>query len=110
MPKKFKLPDTIIRLVDAAGGCIASDKVTVEGLPVGYMYRDMPARPQDSGWRFLSGLEDEAYMADTSLHEVFDVNTIANHDPAIIPYLSAPVGSQFKRSKTSNSFIQVTEP
>lgn len=80
------------------GGALASGKVTVEGRPVGYMYRGTPHNPLDSGWRFLAGDEDEAYMADASNHDVFDVNTIANHDPAIVPYLDAPVGSAFFRA------------
>jgi hypothetical protein len=42
--KQFKLSqDDIKRIVDSVGGCFASDKITVEGLPVGYMYREKPS-------------------------------------------------------------------
>jgi hypothetical protein len=38
--KKFKiLGDKIVDLIGNIGGCIATDKITVDGLPVGYMYR-----------------------------------------------------------------------
>ena len=43
-----------------------------------YLYREEPDNPSDSGWRFMSGTEDDAYMSDASKHSVMDVNTIAN--------------------------------
>lgn len=44
------------------GGCIATDKITVDGEPVDYMYRDEPHNDMDSGWRFYSGIEDQEYV------------------------------------------------
>lgn len=79
------------------GGAIASDRITVEGKRVGYMYRNPPLNAQDSGWAFLAGDESEEELADASKAGIFDVNTIANYDPAIIQYLDAPVGSAFIR-------------
>jgi hypothetical protein len=39
-PKKYALPaDQIKPLAVNQGGCIASDMITVDGLKVGYMYR-----------------------------------------------------------------------
>jgi hypothetical protein len=58
--KKFKLTsDQIKKLIDPIGSCYATDKITVDGLPVGYMYREAPDFEEDSGWRFLSGTEDQ---------------------------------------------------
>jgi|GEM_PF-1314942 len=91
-------PENMRPLATSRGGAIVSDKVTVEGRRVGYMYRGNPARDEDSGWRFLAGDEDETFMSDASNHSIFDVNTIANHDPAIVPYLDAPFGSAFYRN------------
>jgi len=79
------------------GGCIASDRIVVDGAPVGYMFRAAPINEMDSGWQFLAGDEDEAYMADNQRHGVYDVNTIVNYDPDILPLLDAPVGSGFER-------------
>lgn len=56
-------------------GCIVSDRITKEGFKVGYMDEDNP----DSGWRFLAGDEDEAYMNDSSNHHIFSINTICNY-------------------------------
>ena len=73
-------------------GCIVSDRITKEGYKVGYMYRETPDKKNpDSGWRFLAGDEDEAYMNDSSNHHVFSINTICNYDRDIIPYIHAEI-------------------
>lgn len=96
--KVFRLKAEQIRaLALGRGGAIASDRIPVDGRPVGYMYRASPRNPQDSGWAFLAGDEDDAYMADATKHGIYDVNTIANYDPEIIPLLDAPIGSAFIR-------------
>jgi hypothetical protein len=68
------------------------------------MYREAPHDDLDSGWRFLAGDESDDYMADSDRHAVYDVNTIANYDPAIIPLLDAPEGAAFERDPDSNEF------
>lgn len=99
MAKVFKLKAEQIRpLATGLGGCIASDMITVRGKPVGFMYREKPDSEMDSGWRFTSGLEDQDYMDEADNHGVYDVNTIANYDPSIIPLLDSPVGSVFERT------------
>ena len=43
-------------------GCIATNRITVEGCKVGYCYREKPDGDWDSGWRFTAGDESEEYM------------------------------------------------
>jgi hypothetical protein len=63
--KQFKLhPEEIVTLASGYGGCIATDKITVEGEPVTYMYREAPQNELDSGWRFFADTEDQAYIDD----------------------------------------------
>jgi hypothetical protein len=96
--KRFKLEATEIKqLVAGLGACLATDRIVVDGAAVGYMYREKPKNESDSGWRFFAGDEDEQYMSNPALHGVYAVNTIANYDPDIIPFLRAPAGSQFER-------------
>jgi hypothetical protein len=98
MTKTFKLTkEQILPLATGRGGCIASDRIVVDGRKVGYMYREKPDNQMDSGWRFLAGDETEAYMDDANNHGIYDVNTIANYDPEIIPHLDADIGSKFER-------------
>ena len=98
---QFFLPEEQIkRLIDPMGYCIASDRITVDGGKVGYMYREEGDEPADSGWRFFEGSEDKEYADDASHFEIYDVNTIANYDMDIIPLLDSPIGSAFERTPT----------
>lgn len=102
--KKFKLSTSEIKeLIKPIGSCLASDKITVDGLPVGYMYREEKDISIDSGWRFFSGLEDDEYVNNPDNIMIYEVNTIANYDPYIIPYLDMEVGTELMRDK-DNSF------
>ena len=101
MSKPFKLSAEQIRpRATGRGGAIASDRIPVDGRQVGYMYRSPPNDRFDSGWAFLAGDEDDAYMDDADKHAIYDVNTIANYDPDIIPLLDAPAGSAFIRTES----------
>jgi hypothetical protein len=110
MSKRFRLSKDDIRpLAPGRGGCLATGRITVDGLPVRFMYRELPDNRIDSGWRFMSGTEDDAYMDDPSHHGAYDVNTIANCDPAILPWLDAPVGSAFEKRPGSDGFVAVKD-
>jgi hypothetical protein len=99
--------DQIRPLATGRGGCIATDEITVEGKLVGYMVREETSRPYDSGWCFMSGDEDQDYMDNLSNHEIYDVNTIANYSPDIIPFLDAPPRSAYARDSVSGKLVQV---
>lgn len=106
--KQFRLrADQIKPLAENRGGCFATDMITVEGRKVGYMYREEPHNDQLSGWIFTAGQESEAYMDDADNHAIYNVNTIANYDPEIIPFLDAPAGTAFERAVPSGGFTQV---
>lgn len=108
--KKYKLSKEEIKpLTEVYGGCIATDMITVEGYPVRFMYREEPINNMDSGWHFVSGFEDDEYMKKSENHGIYDVNTIANYDPSIIPFLSAPEGSAFEKTPESEQFVAVTD-
>jgi len=105
MKKEFKLKASEIRkIAPYFGTCMATDKITVEGKKIGYMYREEPDNIQDSGWRFFSGTETQEYVDNPNNMEVYDVNTIANYDKAIIPYLSRPTGTELDRIEGTNDF------
>lgn len=110
MPKKFKLKAEEIKpLATGRGACIATDMITRQGKRVGFMYREKPETPQDSGWRFMSGLEDQDYMDEAEYHGIYDVNTIANYDPSIIPLLESPIGAVFERTPGAAKFRPVDD-
>jgi hypothetical protein len=103
--KKFKMaPDQLKELVAPMGYCMATDRITVDGAKVGYMYREEPHNEEDSGWRFFSGDEDQDYCDDPDNLAFYDVNTIANYDPAIVPYLQSSINSSWARVDGSDQF------
>ena len=84
---------------EGADGCIATNRITVEGRKVGYCYREEPDGGWDSGWRFTAGDESEAYMDDPNNAGIYKLNTICNDDPDIIPLLHTPAPCAFERDE-----------
>jgi hypothetical protein len=108
--KTFRLSASDIEpLVAGMGSCFATDRITVEGYPVRFMYREEPDNNIDSGWRFMSGFEDDEYMNNPNNHAIYDVNTIANYDPTIIPLLEQPPGTAFEKAGKSEVFAKVAD-
>ncbi|HNW70115.1 MAG TPA: DUF2185 domain-containing protein [Bacteroidales bacterium] len=104
----FKIPiEQIKDLITPMGFCMVSNKITVDGEKVGFMYREKPADKNDSGWRFLSGTETQDYVDDPHTSKIMDVNTVANYDQAIIPYLKMPFGTELERLGGTDEFIEI---
>ena len=78
---KHLLPDW-----EGADGCIATNRITVEGCKVGCCYRETPDGGWDSGWRFTAGDESEAYMDDPNnagiLQAEYDLQRRSRHRSA----------------------------
>ncbi len=107
--KKFKLSaEQIEKLIPSMGYCFATNRITVDGMPVQYMCREVPEEDGDSGWQFFAGTETEEYLDNSDNVAIYDVNTIANYDKAIIPYLNLPYGSRLERIENEDEF-SITE-
>lgn len=102
---KHLLPDW-----EGADGCIATNRITVEGCKVGYCYREKPDGGWDSGWRFTAGDESEAYMDDPNNAGIYKLNTICNDDPDIIPLLNTPAPCAFARDENGVFQPEVLKP
>lgn len=90
--KVFWLPaERIVPNLARNEACIASDRITVDGQPVGYMFRDY------SGWNFFAGDESQEYVDDAANLGLYSLNTIANYDRAILPHLDARHGTAWLR-------------
>ncbi len=110
MIKKFKIAaKDIVRLIPHNGGCLATDRITVDGCEVGYMYREETDREGDTGWRFFAGDESEDYINDLSHSAVYEVNTIANYDPAILEYLHTDAPCAFEKIPGKRRFRRVKQ-
>lgn len=78
-------------------GAYVTRRIWDETLPVQFADRDAPHSPQDSGWLFSSGTEDEAYMADASNIVICKVQSMLDRCPELEPIIDSDVGSQFRR-------------
>lgn len=105
--KNFKITE-FEDIIETGKTCLVTNKITVEGMKVGFMYREESDDEDDSGWRFLSGTEDDDYMDDPENMMMVDLNVVANYDRAIIPILKKPVGSEWERIEGTNRW-QVLE-
>jgi len=107
---KFLIPEENIRdLVSGMGYSLVSNKITVDGMPVGYMYREERMDKEDSGWRFLSGTETEEYLDDPDNSKALAVNVVANYDATIIPYLKRKIGTELERVEGTGEFGEVID-
>ena len=92
------------------GYALVSDRITVDGLPIGYMYREEPDNKQDSGWRFFAGDESEDYLDNEMNIELMNVNTIAHYDQSIIPFLEEPINSAFGKNENGEFVAEDFDP
>ena len=104
---KLKAEDIKPLLPNDMGGSLATDKIMVDGEPITVMLRQQPAVKEDNGWIFLSGTEDPDYLDNAANWAPYAINTIANYEPAIIPYLDMPFGTELRRVEGTNKFAPV---
>lgn len=74
-----------------------SRMVLDDNLTIGYMCRDEGLHDQDSGWSFMAGVEDDAYIDDAQNIALLHVGSVCQMDPAVWKFIDAPAGSSFIR-------------
>ena len=80
-----------------AMGAIVTRTILDDGEPIRFAERMEPNNPNDSGWLFCAGVEDEEYMADSSNFAVVQLQTVLDQFPEIQPILTAAEGAKFSR-------------
>ena len=107
--KKFKIPAEEIRPIAMGYGLsVVPDTILVQGMPVRLMYRVMPSRRQDSGWRFFAGNETPSYLADQRYNGLYDVNVVANYCPEVVENLDAPPYSAYEYLEDERRWVDVS--
>ena len=97
----FLKEEQIKPLIETDKFALATDRIMVDGCKVGYMERRRPEEnyPEDSGWIFFEGTEDQEYLDDTDHMGIYSLNTIANYSPDIIPLLDSEPECGFFRGR-----------
>jgi hypothetical protein len=90
-------------------GYVFASKMLVDNrLPVLFMYRES-RDGEDSGWRFLCGLEDQAYLADPDNIAIYDLPTILEIDPSIEVFLGSLPRRAYARNHANEPFYRVMD-
>lgn len=77
--------------------CYVSKKITDEGWKVGYMIREEPQREGDSGWSFMAGNEDDAFLEDYHNIKLLSIAEMCQLAPEIQEHIDKPVGTALIR-------------
>ena len=92
--------------VEITGTALASRMLVEKRLPVMVMYRVEPEE-EDTGWRFYSGLENDEYLSDPANLEEYDIHTIMELDPAVVPYVALEGVRAYERTDPLNPHFDV---
>jgi hypothetical protein len=76
-----------------SGGSVVSKNILERRGRLRWAVRELPKNPVDNGWLFFSEIDDEAYLADPANLQVVSFATVAAIEPAVIPILHLPVGT-----------------
>ena len=84
---------------------IAADRILCDGYRICVMLREEPIGPDDSGWRFFAGDEDQDYLENHRNFGSLDLNLICNYSPDTVDFLDMPVGSLIVRNDDGNLVV-----
>jgi hypothetical protein len=82
--------------IPGAGACLVTTNVYERRGRVRWMVREDSAAPADNGWRIMSDIDTEAYLADSSCWRITDYNEACAIEPALIGIWDMPVGSDLQ--------------
>ena len=92
-------------------GYVFATKMLVDNeRKVMFMYRDKLNKTDNgdnSGWFFYCGDESQEYADNPQNWSLYDVRTIIGIDNSIVPYLSAPPRTVFKRLSDINDSFEI---
>lgn len=91
--------------------CRISKRIIKDGCTVGFCCREEPDSDDtgwDSGWYFEAGDEDEVYAGEDAEYGIYDLNTICNLYPELLPLLNSPYGTAFERNK-KGKLVQIKD-
>lgn len=77
--------------------CFVTKRVLEGDDPPGYVYREAPDRPDDSGWRILAGNETDELLSDPANLMYVSLGAVLGRNDSFVHLLESPVGSAFVR-------------
>jgi len=91
-------------------GFVLATKMLMDGnRKIRFMYHEATTNPQDSGWRFFCGDEDDDYVNNPDNIGIYSINTILEHDKSVLPYLSCAIGTALEREDENATFTVLSD-
>ena len=90
------------------GGSIVSKNIIENKGRLKWCFREGSVNPVDNGWRFLSEIDTDDYLSDSSNLVVCDWSTIFEIEPAIASIFDLPVGTELTLVYEEKHFIYTT--
>ena len=84
------------------GGSIVSKNLICGKGRLKWCFREKPANSLDNGWRFLSDIDTNEYLSDSSNMVVCDLATVVNIEPAILGIINYPIGTDLTLIRKEN--------
>ncbi|MED3467928.1 DUF2185 domain-containing protein [Bacillus thuringiensis] len=75
------------------GGSVVSKNILQNKGNVKWCIKEQPVNVIDNGWRFLSEIDTDEYLADASNMSVCDWGTIIEIEPAVMNIFNMPIGT-----------------
>lgn len=76
------------------GGSIVSKNILEQQGRLKWCFRERSVNELDNGWRFLSEIDTDEFLAKSENMLICDWGTIVEIEPAVIPIFSLPVGTE----------------
>ena len=99
-------PEDYVTFIENAGGCICTWSVINGETPLRWCFREESVNPVDNGWRFLGASDTDEYINNVENCAVFDFNTIANIEPAVLAIYDMPIGTDICIEKGPDNKIR----
>lgn len=76
---------------------------------IAWAFREAPVNPVDNGWRFLSAIDDDAYLENPDNMAVVPFNTVVEIEPAVLPILYLPEGTEITIERSADGHIRLVD-
>ena len=89
---------------------LISKYIIDEKQPITWVFRDEPESDDDSGWRILSGAEDEEFFEDQEDSFVgITVAELLRYDTSLVPIIESAYTTEYERENENSAWEQVTD-
>lgn len=75
------------------GGSVVSKNILEKKGRIKWCFREKSVNAVDNGWRFLSEVDTDEYLQDTTNMVICDWGTVFELEPAILPIFNMPIGT-----------------